>query len=253
MAVDRALGPAVLGDPVTMARDRLASLEARLGYAFADRDLIDLALTHISAAVAKDGRGQSYQRLEFLGDHVLGLVVSDMLYRAFPVAEEGELSRRLADLVRQETCAEIARELDLGSAIRLGGGEVAGGGRQKTAILADVCEAVIGAVFLDGGYKPAEDLIVRLWTPRMAKPRRPLRDAKTALQEWAQGMGLKPPAYSEVSRSGPDHSPSFVVRVDVDGYPPCDGHGRSKRVAEQAAAEAMLVREGAWNPEGADV
>jgi ribonuclease III len=252
MAVDRALGPAVFGDPVAMARDRLAELEERLGYRFADRDLLDLALTHISAAVTREGRGQSYQRLEFLGDHVLGLVVSDMLYRAFPQAEEGELSRRLADLVRQETCAEVARDLDMGAAMRLGGGEVAGGGRQKTAILADVCEAVIGAVFLDGGYRPAADLIARLWTPRMARPRRPLRDAKTALQEWAQSMGLKPPSYSEVSRSGPDHSPSFVVRVDVEGYRPCDGQGRSKRVAEQAAAEAMLVREGAWNPESVD-
>jgi ribonuclease-3 len=234
---------------MSAARDRLAALESRLGHVFTDRALIDLALTHVSATNGPDPRAVSYQRLEFLGDHVLGLIVSDMLYRAFPASDEGDLSRRLADLVRQETCADIARELDLGAVVRLGSGEAAAGGRQKTAILADVCEAVIGAVFLDGGYGPSARLVERLWDSRMRQPRRPLRDPKTALQEWAQGMGLKPPTYSEVERSGPDHSPKFTVRVAVDGYGPCDGRGRSKRVAEQAAAEALLVREGAWSPE----
>jgi ribonuclease-3 len=230
----------------------IAELEERLGYRFADRGQLLHALTHVSAASGPDPRSESYQRLEFLGDHVLGLVVSDMLYRAFPKAEEGELSRRLADLVRQETCADIARDVDLGAHLRLGAGEQSAGGRTKTAILGDACEAVIGAVFLDGGYGPAARLIEGLWHPRMMAPRRPLRDAKTALQEWAQGQGLKPPVYEEVERTGPDHAPSFRVRVSVGGFPPQDGAGRSKRIAEQMAAEALLVRQGAWQEQAGD-
>src|SRR4029077_4073817 len=119
----------------------------------------------------------------FLGDHVLGLVISDMLFRAFPKADEGEMSRRLADLVRKEACADVAREIDLGAAIRLGASETNAGGRGRTAILADVCEALIGAIFIDGGYPAAEGMIERLWEARMRTPARPLRDAKTVLQE----------------------------------------------------------------------
>lgn len=218
-------------------------LEARIGYVFADKSLLDTALTHISALSGKTRAG-SYQRLEFLGDHVLGLVISDMLYRAFPDAEEGELSRRLADLVRRESCADVARTLDLGAAIKLGVSEANGGGRRRTAILADVCEAVIGAVFVDGGYPAASAFIERLWTERMNKPKRPLRDAKTVLQEWAQGRGLPTPSYREVARTGPDHDPEFRVLVELPDLPPAEGSGRSKRAAEQAAATAFLNREG---------
>jgi ribonuclease III len=218
-------------------------LEERIGHGFAEKSLLDSALTHISALSGKS-RAASYQRLEFLGDHVLGLVVSDMLFRAFPKADEGELSRRLADLVRRETCADVARALDLGAAIKLGASEANAGGRRRLAILADVCEALIGAVFIDGGYPAAATMIERLWSERMRTPARPLRDAKTVLQEWAQGRGLPTPSYREVERTGPHHDPEFRVAVALPDLEPAEGVGRSKRAAEQAAAAAMLTREG---------
>jgi ribonuclease III len=225
-------------------RRRASVLETRVGYRFADPALLDQALTHISALTGVRNRSGSYQRLEFLGDHVLGLVVSDMLFRAFPRADEGELSRRLADLVRKEACADVASLIELGAAIRLGGSESNAGGRSRVAILADVCEALIGAVFVDGGYDAAAALITRLWEERMRTPKRPLRDAKTMLQEWAQAQGLPTPAYREVERTGPDHDPEFRVTVELPDRPPAEGTGRSKRSAEQAAAAVMLTREG---------
>ena len=221
-----------------------AEFEARIGYRFKDPALLEQALTHISALAGARNRGGSYQRLEFLGDHVLGLIVSDMLFRTFPRADEGEMSRRLADLVRKEACADVARGIDLGTAIRLGASENNAGGRNRTAILADVCEALIGAVFVDGGYPAASALIGRLWEERMRTPARPLRDAKTVLQEWAQARGLPTPSYREVERKGPDHDPEFRVTVELPGRAPAEGLGRSKRAAEQAAAGAMLTREG---------
>jgi ribonuclease III len=226
------------------AKDRTA-LEDRIGYKFADRPLLERALTHISAiSGGPQNRGGSYQRLEFLGDHVLGLVISDMLYRAFPKANEGEMSRRLADLVRKETCAEVARTMDLGPALKLGNSESHAGGRLRTTILADVCEALVGAVFIDGGYGEAEKLVERFWKARMLKPLRPLRDPKTMLQEWAQARGLPTPAYRELARTGPHHDPEFRVAVVLPDRPPAEGVGSSKRAAEQAAAAAMLTRVG---------
>jgi ribonuclease-3 len=219
-------------------------LEERIGYRFTDAALLECALTHISALRGARNRAGSYQRLEFLGDHVLGLVISDMLFRTFPKADEGELSRRLADLVRKETCAEIARMIDLGAAIRVGSSEANAGARKRPAILADVCEAVIGAVYLDGGYKASEGLVERLWQVRMLAKTQPLRDPKTVLQEWAQARGLPTPVYREVARSGPDHNPEFRVAVALPAFAPSEGSGRSKRSAEQAAAAAMLTREG---------
>ena len=219
-------------------------LELRIGYSFGHPALLDRALTHISALAGSKDRAGSYQRLEFLGDHVLGLVISEMLFRAFPDAEEGELSRRLADLVRRETCADVARAMELGPAMKLGASEVNAGGRRRTAILADICEALIGAVFIDGGYAASAGLIERFWKERMLKPKRPLRDAKTMLQEWAQARGMPAPLYRELERSGPDHDPEFRVAVEVADYQPAEGLGRSKRAAEQAAAAAMLAREG---------
>jgi ribonuclease III len=219
-------------------------LENRIGHRFADVALLTSALTHISSLKGQRNRASSYQRMEFLGDHVLGLVISDMLYRSFPKADEGELSRRLADLVRKETCAEIALSIELGAAIKLGSSEANAGARKRPAILADVCEALIGAVFLDGGYPAAEGLVERLWHERMQATAQPLRDPKTILQEWAQARGLPTPAYKEVARSGPDHSPVFRVAVQLPHFAPAEGSGRSKRGAEQAAAAAMLSREG---------
>ena len=165
------------------AKDR-AALEDRIGYKFADKALLERALTHISA-LSGGNRANSYQRLEFLGDHVLGLVISDMLYRAFPKANEGELSRRLADLVRKETCADVARDMELGPALKLGTSENNAGGRLRTTILGDACEALVGAVFLDGGYKAAEELVTRFWSERMIKPLRSLARS----QDHAAGMG----------------------------------------------------------------
>jgi ribonuclease-3 len=220
-----------------------AALEERIGYKFADKDLLERALTHISA-LSGGNRNASYQRLEFLGDHVLGLVISDMLYKAFPRANEGELSRRLSDLVRKETCAEVARTINLGAAIKLGPSEASAGGRQRVAILGDVCEALVGAIYLDGGYAAAAELVERLWADRMRKTEGPPRDAKTMLQEWAQARGLPTPVYREVGRTGPHHDPEFRIAVELPGLPQAEGLGRSKRAAEQAAAAAMLTREG---------
>jgi ribonuclease-3 len=218
--------------------------EQRIGYRFKDAALLEQALTHISALSGPRNRAGSYQRLEFLGDHVLGLVISDMLFRTFPKADEGEMSRRLADLVRKEACADVGRFIELGAAIRLGASESNAGGRGRAAILADVCEALVGAVFIDGGYQAASELIARLWEPRLRAPARPLRDSKTVLQEWAQARGLPTPSYREVERKGPDHDPEFRVTVALPNREPAEGVGRSKRAAEQAAAAAMLTREG---------
>jgi ribonuclease-3 len=224
------------------AKDR-AALEDRIGYKFADKTLLERALTHISA-LSGGSRTNSYQRLEFLGDHVLGLVVSDMLYRSFPRANEGELSRRLADLVRKETCADVARSMEIGPALKLGSSENNAGGRLRTTILGDACEALIGAVFLDGGFPAAEELVARFWQERMLKTLKPVRDAKTMLQEWAQARGLPTPAYRELARTGPHHDPEFRVAVVLPDRPPAEGLGSSKRAAEQNAAAAMLERVG---------
>ena len=222
----------------------LDGLEATLGHSFADRNLAELALTHVSSVAGRDPRAASYQRLEFLGDRVLGLAVSAMLYAAFPGAAEGELSRRLADLVRRESCAEVAADWGVGPLLRLGIGEVQSGGRGRQAILGDACEALIGAVFLDGGFPAAEALVRRAWGPRMLAPRRALQDPKTTLQEWAQARGKPTPSYAESGRSGPAHAPRFTVTVAVEGCEMADGTGTSKRHAEQAAAEAFMTREG---------
>jgi len=224
------------------AKERSA-LEERIGYKFADKALLERALTHISA-LAGGNRSASYQRLEFLGDHVLGLVISDMLYRAFPKANEGELSRRLADLVRKETCAEVARAMELGPALKLGSSESHAGGRLRITILGDACEALVGAVYFDAGYAAAEQLVSRFWKERMLRPLRPLRDPKTMLQEWAQARGLPTPTYRELARTGPHHDPEFRVAVALPDRPPAEGLGSSKRAAEQNAAAAMLERVG---------
>lgn len=222
-------------------------VERRIGHGFRDKGLLRRALTHTSAATRGQG---SYQRLEFLGDRVLAIIVADMLYASYPDADEGELARRLNALVKRETCADVARELGLGAALRLGPGEASTGGREKAAILADVMEALIAAVYLDGGLEAARKLVRREWEPRMAAPTAPLRDAKTMLQEWLQGRGLPAPRYVLVERCGPDHDPRFTIAVEISGQDGASANGRSKREAEQAAATAVLVREGLWQAEG---
>ena len=223
----------------------LEALEEALGHRFTERAHLVLALTHISSVTGLQGsraRVRSYQRLEFLGDHVLGLVVSDMLYRAYPQAEEGELSRRLADLVREESCAEVARAMGVGPYIRLGAGEDRDGGRERTAILADIAESVLAAVYLDAGFPAAEALVERFWRPRLKQAGGTVRDPKTALQEWSQGRGLPPPTYRLVDRSGPDHNPHFRIAVEVPGFEAVEGAGSSKQNAQKAAAAAFLER-----------
>ncbi|WP_445500573.1 ribonuclease III [Microvirga sp. G4-2] len=215
----------------------------KLEYQFQKPELLDEALTHVSAPKAS---GKSYQRLEFLGDRVLGLAIAATLYETFPSAPEGELSRRLAELVRRESCAEIAVAWDVGPYLKLGAGEAHSGERRNQTILADVCEAIIGAVFLDGGYEPAKALVERSFKALLEAPRRPLRDPKSALQEWAQGRGLPPPTYTIAEQTGPDHAPKFRVMVKVKGTETEFGLGTSKRIAEQAAARSLLLREGVW-------
>lgn len=222
-------------------RPPLSALEERIGHRFADQDLLTRALTHTSKA---SGRGGSYQRLEFLGDRVLGLAVADRLYGAFPEADEGDLSRRLAALVRRETCASVAAAWEVGPHLILGQGEVMGGGRRNQTILADVCEAILGAVYLDAGFDAARAVVEAHFNPGEPTAAARGRDAKSALQEWAMGRSLPIPTYAVVERTGPDHAPKFRIAVQVQGLEPGLGEGTSKRIAEQAAAQALMTREG---------
>ena len=221
------------------------NVEEQIGHVFADQSLLTTALTHVSALKNPAERARSYQRLEFLGDHVLGLIVSDMLFRTYPNADEGELSKRLADLVRRETCAEVAKNMGLLDAIKLGAvGAADASDRLRHSVLGDICEAVIGAVYLDGGYPAAQKMVESAWGERLRKPMRALRDPKTVLQEWAQGKGLPTPTYREVERTGPHHDPKFRVAVELPGMQAAEGLGGTKRAAEKAAALSLLKREG---------
>jgi len=227
-----------------------SAIEERIGHKFTDANLLVTAMTHVSALKPSRKRGESYQRLEFLGDHVLGLIVSDMLYRSFPNADEGEMSKRLADLVRKESCADVAKSLGLADDIKLGAVGAGAGVRLRKSVLGDICEAVIGAIYLDGGFQAASEFVERNWTERMKKPRQPLRDPKTVLQEWAQGKGLPTPVYREVERTGPHHDPQFRVAVDLPGLEPAEGVDGSKRAAEKVAASVMIAREGVGGNDG---
>lgn len=227
-------------------RPDLKLLQKRIGYQFGSLNLLNEALTHASAAYGQPDVAD-YERLEFLGDRVLGLAIAELLLMQFPAAQEGELARRFNGLVRKETCASVAEELDLGPFIYLGDSEAMAGGRRKRTILADTCEALLGAIYMDGGWEPVKRVVTAHWSSRIAEVVAVPVDAKTALQEWVQGQGrLKLPRYVLVSNSGPDHAPSFVYEVQVEGQAPERGTGPSRRAAEQAAATALLVREGVW-------
>ena len=228
-----------------------AGFEKTLGYKFRDPGLLDRALTHASALAERGNHdpAATYQRLEFLGDRVLGLVVADMLISTYPDAVEGELARRLARLVSGETCAEVAMDMGLDAFVRLGGSLARKRSGTASGVLADVCESVIGALYRDGGLDAARPVIERYWRERMTAMSGSLRDAKTALQEWAHSKGLETPNYRELSRSGPDHAPVFEIEVVIDGREGALGGGRSKREAEQVAAEAVLRRDGIWSEE----
>jgi ribonuclease-3 len=230
----RPAGQAVAEDPAPLAE--------RLGHRFARPALLVRALTHPSAASRRGAGDDSYERLEFLGDRVLGLIVADLLLARFPAEDEGALAVRHAELVRRETLAEVAGELGLEAYLRLAKGEEAAGERRNPALLANACEAVIGALYLDAGLAAARGLVEPLWGPRLEAAAEPPQDAKTALQEWAQARGLALPRYREVGREGPAHEPHFTVEARVEGHEPTLGEGRSKRLAEQAAAVRLLAQ-----------
>jgi ribonuclease-3 len=245
-----ALGPPVRRDPLTAAEDTgdaAAALAPVLGHRFADRALLVSALTHPSVGSAASGRrgrrggGGAYERLEFLGDRVLGLVVAHMLYETFAGEDEGALAKRLAALVRRDAVARVAEAIELGPHLILSRGEAESGGRSNRTLLADALEALIGALYLDAGLPTAEAFVRRAWAPLIGEAAQPPQDAKTALQEWAQGAGLPLPTYRTVASEGPPHNPVFAVEVEVAGRAPARGSGRSKRAAEQAAAEALLA------------
>lgn len=219
----------------------LSHLQDRLGHRFATPALLERALTHPSVSADPGHRGGDYERLEFLGDRVLGLVVAEMLFERFPEEAEGLLARRLAKLVGRETLATVAEDLGLGQVMRFAMGEDEKQGRSNPGLLSDACEAVIAALYLDGGLPVAKQFIVGAWRRRIEEDREPPSDAKTELQEWAQGRGLPLPSYTEVGREGPPHDPLFTIRVEVQGQPPQSGTGRSKRMAEQDAAAQLLA------------
>lgn len=218
--------------------------ERRTGVTFREPVLLQRALTHSSARK----EGIDYQRLEFLGDRVLGLLVAEMLYENFPDATEGELSLRLNALVNAETLAEIADELGLTELIRTGSDLRSLAARKQVNMRADVLEALVAVIYLQDGLEGARGFIRTHWTERSKAAGAARPDAKTALQEWAHQVTGSTPEYRIESREGPDHDPLFTARVRITGYPEGEGKGRSKREAEQAAATELLVREGVWKP-----
>jgi ribonuclease-3 len=217
----------------------LQAFAARLGHGFARPELLTRALTH--ASISTPTRPDN-QRLEFLGDRILGLVMAEALLHADTDASEGQLAPRFNALVRKETCAEVARELGVGEVLKLGRSEMMSGGRRKEALLGDAMEAVIAAVYLDGGFGQARDMILRLWATRIEGVDADARDAKTTLQEWAQARALPPPSYTEVARDGPDHQPMFTVEARMTTGEAERARAGSKRQADQAAAKALLAR-----------
>jgi ribonuclease III len=210
-----------------------------IGYRFVQPGLLIRALTH--ASIASPTRPDN-QRLEFLGDRVLGLVMAEALLAADPTASEGQLAPRFNALVRKETCADVARSCGLGDVLKLGRSEMVSGGRRKDALLGDAAEALIAAVYQDGGFDAARALILRLWGDRIGTVKADARDPKTALQEWAQARGQQPPVYTETARSGPDHAPQFTVEVRLDSGEQESAEASSKRMAEMISARALLAR-----------
>jgi ribonuclease III len=218
-----------------------AALAPFTDHAFTHPELLTEALTHPSAARRRGGARRGYERLEFLGDRVLGLIVAELLWRRFPNEAEGELTRRHTHLVRREALAEVANAVGLGPRIIVSPGEDAAGVRHNPSVLADVCEAVIAALYLDGGLPAVRSFVERWWEARLAALGAPPRDPKTALQEWAQARGRPLPVYRTIATEGPAHRRRFTITVGVEGLPPATATGSSKRAAETAAAAAALA------------
>jgi ribonuclease-3 len=230
--------------------EAVRALSVALGHSFRDPRLLDLALTHASVGegAERDARGRPFadnQRLEFLGDRVLGLLVADRLMRDFPDANEGDMSSRLHALVDKAACARAADALGVGPAMRLSPGEAKQGGRRRDGVLGDAMEAILAAAWLDGGIEAARTVFDRAWAAELAAPPvRSISNPKSVLQEWALGQAKPLPTYRIVERTGSDHAPTFTVEATVEGYPPLTAQGRSRQDAEKTAAIGLLQREG---------
>jgi ribonuclease III len=231
----------------TLAADERSGVEAAIGYVFKDKQRLDRALTHSSALTAK---GANYERLEFLGDRVLGLSMAEFLFETFKTANEGELSVRFNQLVSAEACAVVADRLELHKSIRTGADIKKLTGKRMLNVRADVVESLIGAIYLDGGLEAARSFVLRNWKDVAVRVDGARRDAKTELQEWSHARYGVAPTYRVDDRTGPDHDPKFTVTVLVSTLPPETGVERSKRAAEQLAASRLLIRLGVWEDNG---
>ncbi|KCZ89440.1 ribonuclease III [Hyphomonas johnsonii] len=223
-----------------LAEAAIKDIQERIGYRFKDAGLLIRSLTHPSAVAAADSIRLSNQRLEFLGDRVLNLLIAERLIERRKTESEGDLAPRLNQFVKKSACAEAVRHLGLQEFIILSDGEIASGGRERESTLGDVCEAVIGAIYLDGGLSAARKFVEAGWAPQFSSAPAETRDPKTLLQEWAQGHGLDLPKYTVTSRSGPDHAPVYEVMVQVESQGEAVGAGTSKRDAERHAAALLL-------------
>ena len=231
--------------PAKISAEKIAKLEERIDHQFKSHERLVRALTH-SSAIHKQGDISHYERLEFLGDRILGLCIAELLFDKFPNAREGELSVRLNALVSGDTCSAIADEIGLHEFISAGSGVKQLASKRMRSVRADVVESLIAAIYLDAGLESVKKFVSKFWATRLKEIGSVIRDSKTALQEWAHANGYSTPIYKISSRSGPDHDPMFTVDVVVDGAKATSGAGRSKRAAEQKAAEAMLIDNGAW-------
>lgn len=213
-----------------------AELQTLIGYTFKDEKLLKLALTHSSAK-----KRSNYERLEFLGDRVLGLIMAELIYHRFPEESEGDLGRRLAPLVQGATIAQISSKITLADFIILSEAERVAGGKANDNILSDVYEALLGALYLDGGLEQCRRLIAQHWSGVLDVMVRPPMHPKTEVQEWAQGQGLPLPVYEITSQTGPDHAPSFEIELRVEGFKPARAEGRSRQDAEKQAALKFIA------------
>ncbi len=228
-----------------MTRKKTAGLEKRIGHRFADKTLLTRALTHSSLS-GVNGAVRDLERLEFLGDRVLGLLTAEELWRRFPDYAEGEMAPRLNALVRKETCAKAALHFSLDKDILMSEWEDESGGRKKKAILGDVMEALLGALYIDGGLDAARHVYDQFWGPNLEDLSKLHKDPKTALQEWSQDKKLGTPDYDVIDSDGPAHAPAFTIAVRIKGKKPAEGQGKSKREAQMEAARAFLLREKVW-------
>ena len=209
-----------------------------IGYSFQNVALLEEALTHTS--IGSGNKDVNYERLEFLGDRILGFIVADLLFQTFPNENEGQLARRLSSMVRKETLVRVAEQINLGELLRLSKSEKMSGGHQKPSLLADCTESLIAAIYIDGGMGPAKDFIIKFWTPMLHETHSSEKDAKSILQEWVQAKNGKLPLYEVIETTGKDHNPLFKIKLTIKGLKPVEAIGKSKKEAEHNAAVKML-------------